>query len=132
MHHVARRHTRLTRNQGMQQRASIARALMSEPELLLMDEPFGALDALTREQMAQELQDIWSRTRKTVVFVTHSISEAVYLSDRVVVMSGRPSRVADNIEIALPRPRSLDMMTDPAFGSYVSRIRRLLHAKTEM
>jgi NitT/TauT family transport system ATP-binding protein len=66
------------------------------------------------------------------VFVTHSISEAVYLSDRVVVMSGRPSRVADNIEIALPRPRSLDMMTDPAFGSYVSRIRRLLHAKTEM
>ena len=117
---------------GMQQRASIARALVSEPELLLMDEPFGALDALTREQMAQELQDIWSRTRKTVVFVTHSISEAVHLSDRVVVMSGRPSRIADNIEIALPRPRTLDMMTDPAFGAYVSRIRRLLLAKTEM
>jgi NitT/TauT family transport system ATP-binding protein len=117
---------------GMQQRASIARALVSEPELLLMDEPFGALDALTREQMAQELQEIWSRTRKTVVFVTHSISEAVYLSDRVLVMSGRPSRIADDIGIALPRPRTLDMMTDPAFGSYVSRIRRLLLAKTEM
>lgn len=117
---------------GMQQRASIARALVSEPELLLMDEPFGALDALTREQMAQELQDIWSRTRKTVVFVTHSISEAVYLSDRVIVMSGRPSRIADDVEITLPRPRSLDMMTDPAFGTYVSRIRRQLLAKTEM
>jgi NitT/TauT family transport system ATP-binding protein len=117
---------------GMQQRASIARALVSEPELLLMDEPFGALDALTREQMAQELQDIWSRTRKTVVFVTHSISEAVYLSDRVVVMSGRPSRIADDVEITLPRPRSLDMMTDPAFGAYVSRIRRQLLAKTEI
>jgi NitT/TauT family transport system ATP-binding protein len=117
---------------GMQQRASIARALVSEPELLLMDEPFGALDALTREQMAQELQEIWSRTRKTVVFVTHSISEAVYLSDRVLVMSGRPSRIADDIGIALPRPRTLDMMTDPAFGSYVSRIRRLLLAKTDM
>lgn len=117
---------------GMQQRASIARALVSEPELLLMDEPFGALDALTREQMAQELQDIWSRTRKTVVFVTHSISEAVYLSDRVVVMSGRPSQIADNIEITLTRPRTLDMMIDPAFGAYVTRIRRLLLAKTEM
>jgi len=117
---------------GMQQRASIARALVSEPELLLMDEPFGALDALTREQMAQELQEIWSQSRKTVVFVTHSISEAVYLSDRVVVMSGRPSRIADNIEIALPRPRTLDMMTDPSFGTYVTRIRRLLLAKAEM
>lgn len=117
---------------GMQQRASIARALVSEPELLLMDEPFGALDALTREQMAQELQEIWSRTLKTVVFVTHSISEAVYLSDRVVVMSGRPSRIADSVEITLPRPRSLDMMTDPAFGNYVSRIRRQLLAKAEM
>jgi NitT/TauT family transport system ATP-binding protein len=117
---------------GMQQRASIARALVSEPELLLMDEPFGALDALTREQMAQELQEIWARTRKTVVFVTHSISEAVYLSDRVAVMSGRPSRIVEDIAISLPRPRSLDMTTDPAFGTYVSHIRRLLLAKTEM
>ena len=117
---------------GMQQRAAIARALASDPELLLMDEPFGALDALTREQMAGELQAIWSRTRKTVVFVTHSISEAVYLSDRVVVLSGRPSRIMDDITIDLPRPRSLDMMTDPVFGGYASHIRRLLLAKTEM
>jgi NitT/TauT family transport system ATP-binding protein len=117
---------------GMQQRAAIARALASDPELLLMDEPFGALDALTREQMAGELQAIWSRTRKTVVFVTHSISEAVYLSDRVVVLSGRPSRIMDDITIDLPRPRSLDMMTDPVFGGYASHIRRLLLARTEM
>jgi NitT/TauT family transport system ATP-binding protein len=117
---------------GMQQRAAIARALASDPELLLMDEPFGALDALTREQMAGELQAIWSRTRKTVVFVTHSISEAVYLSDRVVVLSGRPSRIMDDITIDLPRPRSLDMMSDPAFGRYASHIRHLLLAKTEM
>jgi len=117
---------------GMQQRASIARALVSEPELLLMDEPFGALDALTREQMAQELQEIWARTRKTVIFVTHSINEAVYLSDRVAVMSGRPSRIAEDIAISLPRPRSLDMTTDPAFGAHVTHIRRLLLAKTEM
>jgi NitT/TauT family transport system ATP-binding protein len=117
---------------GMQQRAAIARALASDPELLLMDEPFGALDALTREQMAGELQAIWSRTRKTVVFVTHSISEAVYLSDRVVVLSGRPSRIMDDITIDLPRPRSLDMMSDPEFGRYASHIRHLLLAKTEM
>jgi NitT/TauT family transport system ATP-binding protein len=117
---------------GMQQRAAIARALASDPELLLMDEPFGALDALTREQMAGELQAIWSRTRKTVVFVTHSISEAVYLSDRVVVLSGRPSRILDDITIDLPRPRSLDMMSDPEFGRYASHIRHLLLAKTEM
>jgi NitT/TauT family transport system ATP-binding protein len=117
---------------GMQQRAAIARALASDPELLLMDEPFGALDALTREQMAGELQAIWSRTRKTVVFVTHSISEAVYLSDRVVVLSGRPSRIMDNITIDLPRPRSLDMMSNPDFGRYASHIRHLLLAKTEM
>jgi NitT/TauT family transport system ATP-binding protein len=117
---------------GMQQRAAIARALASDPELLLMDEPFGALDALTREQMAGELQTIWSRTKKTVVFVTHSISEAVYLSDRVVVLSGRPSRIMDDIIIDLPRPRSLDMMSDPEFSRYASHIRHLLLAKTEM
>lgn len=117
---------------GMQQRAAIARALAADPELLLMDEPFGALDALTREQMTEELQSLWMRTKKTVVFVTHSITEAVYLSDRVVVMSGRPSRILDDIVIDLPRPRSLDMMTDPAFGAYSSHIRHLLSAKTEM
>jgi NitT/TauT family transport system ATP-binding protein len=117
---------------GMQQRAAIARALASDPELLLMDEPFGALDALTREQMAGELQAIWSRTRKTVVFVTHSISEAVYLSDRVVVLSGRPSRIMDDITIDLPRPRSLDMMSDSEFGRYASHIRHRLLARTEM
>ncbi|HEY0849321.1 MAG TPA: ABC transporter ATP-binding protein [Bradyrhizobium sp.] len=117
---------------GMQQRAAIARALAGEPELLLMDEPFGALDALTREQMTEELQAIWSQTGKTIVFVTHSISEAVYLSDRVAVMSGRPSRILDDIKIDLPRPRSLEMMSDPAFGSYATHIRHLLSAKSEM
>jgi NitT/TauT family transport system ATP-binding protein len=117
---------------GMQQRAAIARALAGEPELLLMDEPFGALDALTREQMTEELQSIWAATGKTIVFVTHSISEAVYLSDRVIVMSGRPSRILDDIRIDLPRPRSLDMMSDPAFGAYAIRIRHLLSAKSEL
>lgn len=117
---------------GMQQRAAIARALAGEPELLLMDEPFGALDALTREQMTEELQTIWSQTGKTIIFVTHSITEAVYLSDRVVVMSGRPSRILDDITIDLPRPRSLDMMSDPVFGKYATYIRQLLSAKSEI
>ncbi len=93
---------------GMQQRASIVRALIHDPPLLLMDEPFGALDALTREQMRLDLEAIWLSSRKTVIFITHSIDEAVLLADRVVVMSPRPGRIERIIEVALPRPRGLE------------------------
>ena len=117
---------------GMQQRASIARALVSDPAILLMDEPFGALDALTREYMAQELQRIWSSAAKTVLFITHSITEAVFLSDRVIVMTARPSRVAEIIPIDLPRPRDLQMTTSEVFGRQVAHIRTLLSATGEL
>jgi len=117
---------------GMQQRASIARALVTEPALLLMDEPFGALDALTREYMAQELLRIWSSAVKTVLFITHSISEAVFLSDRVIVMTARPARVAEIISIDLPRPRHIDMTTSESFGRHTARIRALLSATGEL
>ena len=113
---------------GMQQRASIARALVHDPAILLMDEPFGALDALTREYMTQELQRIWSSSRKTVIFITHSIAEAVFLSDRAIVMSARPSRVAEILDIDLPRPRQMQMTTGESFGRHVARIRSLLSA----
>jgi NitT/TauT family transport system ATP-binding protein len=111
---------------GMQQRVSICRALIHDPSLLLMDEPFGALDALTREQMGAELLRIWAGQRKTVVFVTHDIEEAVFLADRVVVMTPRPGRLALVEKIALPRPRSLRMKTSPAFSAHVLRIRSVL------
>ena len=104
---------------GMQQRVSIARALIHDPKLLLMDEPFGALDAITREQMNLELLRIWSEAGKTVLFVTHSISEAVFLSDRVIVLSARPSRMVRALDIELPRPRSVDVRSDPRYGEYV-------------
>lgn len=117
---------------GMQQRVSLARALIQNPALLLMDEPFGALDAMTREQMTLELQRIWSASKKTVIFVTHSISEAVFLSDRVFVMSGRPSRIADVIEIDAPRPRTLAMLSTPEFGAHADRIRKLLSASGDL
>jgi NitT/TauT family transport system ATP-binding protein len=113
---------------GMQQRVALVRALVHDPALLLMDEPFGALDALTRESMNVELQRIWLERRKTVVFVTHSTSEAVFLADRVMVMTPRPGRIGDMLEIDLPRPRSLDVMTTEAFGGYVRRIRAGLNA----
>ncbi|WP_428535483.1 ABC transporter ATP-binding protein [Rhodopila sp.] len=113
---------------GMQQRVALVRALIHDPALLLMDEPFGALDAMTREQMNQELQRIWMERRKTVLFITHSIGEAVYLADRVLVMTPRPGRIADELKIDLPRPRGLDVMTTPGFGAYVKRIRNGLHA----
>jgi len=113
---------------GMQQRCSIARALVNDPQLLLMDEPFGALDALTRENMSLELQRIWQSSRKTVLFITHSIAESVFLSDRVLVMTARPSRVREIIDIDLPRPRTLQMTTSEAFTRYVAHIRDLLSA----
>ncbi len=111
---------------GMQQRAAIARGLLHNPAMLLMDEPFGALDAMTREQMNLDLLDIWSEARKTVMLITHSISEAVFLSDRVIVMSPRPGRIVDTLDIDLPRPRNLAMMATPAFGAYAARIRASL------
>jgi NitT/TauT family transport system ATP-binding protein len=113
---------------GMRQRVAIARALVTDPAMLLMDEPFGALDALTRDQMNLELLDIWSATQKTVLLITHSITESVFLADRVIVMSPRPGRVVEEIVIDLPRPRTLDMINDEAFGKYVRRIRGLLDA----
>jgi NitT/TauT family transport system ATP-binding protein len=113
---------------GMQQRVSLVRALIHDPALLLMDEPFGALDALTREAMNVELQRIWLERRKTVVFITHSTAEAVFLADRVAVMTPRPGRIGDLFEVELPRPRALDVMTHEKFGSYVRRIRAALNA----
>ena len=111
---------------GMQQRAAIARALVHDPKLVLMDEPFGALDALTREKMNLELLRIWKESKKTIVFVTHGISEAVFLGTRVVVLTAGPARMADNFAIDLPRPRTLDMKTHARFGEYTRRIYKLL------
>ena len=111
---------------GMQQRVSICRALIHDPGLLLMDEPFGALDALTREVMQSELLRIWAETHKTVLFVTHSIDEAVLLSDRVIVMSARPGKVVEDLKIELPRPRGADARSLPLFQDYAQRLRRLL------
>jgi NitT/TauT family transport system ATP-binding protein len=111
---------------GMQQRAAIARALIHDPKLILMDEPFGALDALTREKMNLELLHIWRKARKTILFVTHGISEAVFLGTRVVVLTAGPARMADNFAVDLPHPRTLDMKTHEKFGQYTRRIYRLL------
>lgn len=110
---------------GMRQRVAICRALIHDPPLLLMDEPFGALDALTREQLQVDLQRIWQTTRKTVVFVTHSIGEAVFLSDRVVVMTPRPGRIKEDLRIDLPRPRELGVRDSDLFGASVRHINRL-------
>lgn len=111
---------------GMQQRASIVRALVHDPGILLMDEPFGALDALTRERMNVELQRIWLANRKTVFFITHSVSEAVFLSDRVLVMSARPGRIIEELRIDFPRPRSLDLMGSAEFGGITRHLRSCL------
>jgi NitT/TauT family transport system ATP-binding protein len=110
---------------GMRQRVSICRALLVDPGLLLMDEPFGALDAMTRDDLNVELTRIWHGTSKTVVFITHSIVEAIYLADRVVVMSRGPGRVVENVDIDLARPRSLAIRETPGFSQYSGHIRHL-------
>jgi NitT/TauT family transport system ATP-binding protein len=111
---------------GMQQRVAIARALLLKPELLLMDEPFGALDAMTRDQMNLELQRVSLQSNATVVFVTHSIAEAAFLSDRVFVMSRRPSTVREIVTIDIPRPRSIDLLSSDRLGAYIAHLRKLL------
>ena len=117
---------------GMQQRAAIVRALVQDPRLLLMDEPFGALDAMTREQMNLELLRIWAQSRKTVIFITHSIAEAIFLSDRVFAMTARPGSIADVLTIDLPRPRDISVINTDRFGRYAGHLRTLLDAKGGM
>jgi NitT/TauT family transport system ATP-binding protein len=117
---------------GMQQRVAIARALILGPPLLLMDEPFGALDALTREQMNLEIARISRESKTTVIFVTHSIAEAAFLSDRVFVMTGRPASLRDAVTIDLPRPRALELMASDRFGVYVSRLRKMLDVTRDL
>jgi NitT/TauT family transport system ATP-binding protein len=106
----------------MQQRVNLARALATDPEMLLLDEPFAALDAQTREFMQLELLKIWSLTKKTALFITHDIKEAIYLADRVVVFTARPGRVKESIKIEIPRPRELRIKRDPKFIAYEDRI----------
>lgn len=112
---------------GMQQRVSLCRALLHEPRVLLMDEPFGALDAITRDTMNTTLADIWAATGKTILFVTHSISEAVFLSSTVHMMAANPGRVVDTVEVELPRPRTDEAFSSPRFAEYTARLREQLH-----
>ena len=109
---------------GMQQRVAIARALMHEPSILLMDEPFGALDAMTRENLNVEIRRLWAEAGKTIVFVTHSIPEAVFLGTRVLVLSNRPGQIAEIVNVELDEKRTLDIVTSDVFGIYTRRIRR--------
>jgi NitT/TauT family transport system ATP-binding protein len=117
---------------GMQQRANLARALVVDPQVLLMDEPFASLDAQTREMMQSELLDIWTTTGKTVLFITHQINEAVYLSDRVIVISARPGRVLDDIRIDMARPRPLSVKRSAAFDAYEDRVWKLIESQARM
>src|ERR1700692_3781519 len=114
---------------GMQQRASIVRSLAVDPSILLMDEPFGALDAFTRDEMNMLIQEIWMETGKTIAFVTHSTPEAIFLADRVVVMSARPGRVASVYDVDIPRPRSVAIQTEPQFIARVMEIKRRIDSQ---
>ena len=114
---------------GMQQRVGIARALLLDPDILLMDEPFSALDALTRDEMSFELLRIWTASPKTVIFITHSIPEAVLLADRIIVMTARPGAVREILDVPLPRPRSFDSISDPRFNALANHIRSQLFTR---
>jgi len=114
---------------GMQQRVAIARALLLDPDILLMDEPFSALDALTRDEMGFELLRIWSERPKTVLFITHSIPEAVLLADRIIVMTPRPGRVREIVDVDLPRPRSIATLSNPTFHTLANHIRAQLFSR---
>jgi NitT/TauT family transport system ATP-binding protein len=114
---------------GMQQRVAIARALLLDPDILLMDEPFSALDALARDEMSFELLRIWTERPKTVLFITHSIQEAVLLADRIVVMTPRPGSVREILDVPLPRPRSLETLSDPRFNALANHIRSQLFTR---
>jgi NitT/TauT family transport system ATP-binding protein len=116
---------------GMKQRTALARVLAFDPKVLLMDEPFGALDAQTRETMQEEVTRIWERTRKTIVFVTHDIEEAVFLGDRVVVLSARPGRIREEVKIDLPRPRTLEIKKSPQCHAYRNRIWDLIRQESK-
>lgn len=116
---------------GMMQRVAIARALANDPQILLMDEPFGALDSQTRLQMQQLLLEVWGNTRKTVVFVTHDIDEAILLADRIYVMGARPGRIKEVIDVPIERPRKLDVVMEPTFIQMKRHILSLLHDDIE-
>ena len=116
---------------GMQQRVAICRGLIRDPAVMLMDEPFAALDALTREDMGGHLLELWRQKPKTIIFVTHSINEAVFLSDRVIVMSARPGRVVDDVRVGLPRPRTQEMEANDEFHHAVRKIRKHIYGERE-